>query len=232
MSAANEAVTGGKRGAKAKAKPKKSWLREWSETISGALILFFFVRTFLFQAYQIPSESMENTLLVGDYLFVSKFIYGAHVPFTGWQLPRLRHPHRGDVAIFTDPRDNKTTLIKRVIGTPGDTLQIQGGAVSINGGVLEEPYTKYMEPRRYPPSAIDPRILPRGAGNNMDYYGPVIIPSGHYFMMGDNRDRSDDSRFRGFIDEHRIRGKAIILYFSKNGAFYHVRFGRIGHLVR
>jgi len=239
MSATGSEATAGGKAPAPRAKPgtraarrKKSFIREWTETIGGALILFFVVRSFFFQAYQIPSESMENTLLVGDYLFVNKLIYGAHVPFTQVQLPRVRHPHRGDVAIFTDPRDNKTTLIKRVIGTPGDTLQIQGGAVSINGEVLEEPYTKYLEGRRNPPTAVDPRILPKGAGSNMDYYGPVVIPAGHYFMMGDNRDRSDDSRFRGFIEEKRIRGRAEILYFSKDGPFYHVRFNRIGHLVR
>jgi signal peptidase I len=210
---------------------KKSAFREWFEVIAGSLVLFLFFRTLVFQAFQIPSESMENTLLVGDYLFVNKFLYGAKIPFTAARLPDLRPPERGDIAVFHYPGDSKTTYIKRVIGLPGDTLQIKDRIVHIDGEPIEEDYVKFLERRRPDPGYRDPRIKPMGAGN-MDHYGPVVVPEGHYFMMGDNRDNSDDSRLRGFIPFSGINGRASFIYFSWDRTRKRLRPSRIGDLIR
>ncbi|NNF05178.1 MAG: signal peptidase I [Candidatus Eisenbacteria bacterium] len=211
-----------------KLKKKKGFIREWTEVIGGAVILFLFLRAFFFQAFQIPSESMEDTLLVGDYLFVNKFIYGAQVPFTDIRLPDLREPKRGDIVVFTYPEDGRTTYIKRVIGTPGDTVEIKDKVVYINGEATEESFTKHLG-RTFKPEYRDPRV--RGGGN-MHFFGPVTIEEGHYFLMGDNRDNSQDSRVRGQVPFEEIRGKASFIYFSINRDSKMPRFSRIGDLIR
>jgi len=226
-----KAAEASRRESRGGAVPRKSAVREWTEVILGALVLFLFFRTFVLQAFQIPSESMEDTLLVGDYLFVNKFLYGAQIPFTDLRLPAIRKPHRGDIVVFHYPGDDKTTYIKRVVGAPGDTLAFRNKVLTINGMPQDEPYTKYIHNRRNDPGYADPRINPPGAGN-MDYFGPVIVPEGRYFMMGDNRDNSDDSRLEGAVPFSRINGKAEILYFSWDREWNKPRLSRIGDIIR
>lgn len=215
---------------------KKSALREYAEAIFFAIILTAVVRTFLIQAFRIPSGSMEKTLLVGDFLFVNKFIYGAHVPFTDLSLPAVRAPRRGDIIVFKYPESPNKDFIKRVIGTPGDRLEIRDKVVYINDHPLDERYVRFLDNRIRPRSFNQPAITPPGAGNK-DNFGPITVPPGKLFMMGDNRDNSDDSRFWGFLDQDLIKGKAIFIYWSWDldnrllGFFPKPRFERIGDLI-
>jgi signal peptidase I len=216
---------------------RKSVVREYAEAFLFAIILTLFIRTFVVQAFRIPSGSMENTLLVGDFLFVNKFIYGAHVPFTHTELPAVREPRRGDVIVFKYPENPKKDFIKRVIGLPGDKLEIRDKVVYINNKPLDETYVHFSDPSIKPRGWRQPSIFPPGAGNK-DNYGPISVPSGRLFMMGDNRDDSDDSRFWGFLDESLIKGKAILIYWSWDqndrvmGVLPKPRFERIGDLIR
>jgi signal peptidase I len=176
---------------------------------------------------------MEDTLLVGDFLFVNKFIYGAHVPFTDAALPAVRSPHRGDIMVFKYPKDTTRDFIKRVIGIPGDTIEIRDKVVTVNGAALDEPYAKHTNPRIQPRDYRDPLIYPPGLTmGNRDNYGPYVIPDGHYFMMGDNRDNSDDSRFWGPLDGDLIKGKAIFIYWSWDKGHTRPRLKRIGKPTR
>lgn len=213
------------------APPRRSTLREYLEALLIAAIFLGFTNTFVVKTFFIPSGSMEDTLLVGDHLFVNKFIYGPEIPLTGIHLPGFRAPRRGDVVVFTYPDDPGTTYIKRVIGTPGDTLRIDGRRLEVNGATVSEPYTKHIVARLRPPRYQEAGIQPPGAGN-LDYYGPVVIPPDHYFMMGDNRENSEDSRFRGFIASDQIKGKAEVLYWSWDPEGHHPRLGRLGDLIR
>jgi signal peptidase I len=198
----------------------KSVFREYAEAIIVAAILALFIRTFIVQAFKIPSGSMKNTLLVGDHLLVNKFLYGTHIPFTHIILMKIRDPKRGDIMVFKYPEDESKDFIKRVIGTPGDVVQIIAKKVYINGKPLPEPYTIYRDDQILPKS-LDPR----------DNFGPILVPPHEYFMMGDNRDRSRDSRYWGFVDESKIIGKAIILYWSWDGDGSSIRWNRIGRIV-
>ncbi len=165
-----------------------------------------FIRSFVFQAFRIPTGSMEETLLVGDFLFVNKFLYGAHIPFTDARLPALREPRHGDIVVFKFPKDPSRDFIKRLVGEPGDTLQIKDKVVYVNGVAQTEPYVHFSSSRIEPITYKQPSIYPAGAGNR-DNYGPVVVPPGHFFMMGDNRDNSDDSRFWGFLDKKPHQGE-------------------------
>lgn len=209
----------------------KSALREWTEVVVGAILLFLVFRTFAFQAFQIPSESMEDTLLVGDHLFVNKFLFGPTVPVVDWRLPGVREPRRGDVVVFTYMDEPGTTYIKRVIGTPGDVVQIDRRELSVNGEPVAEPYVKHIVPRLRPPAYQEAGIVPPGAGN-LDYYGPVTVPDGRYFLLGDNRENSEDSRFRGFIPREAIKGKAAVIYWSWDRERRWPRFARFGDVIR
>lgn len=198
--------------AKKKHRVKPVW-REYVEAIAVAVLLALVIRTFAFQAFRIPSGSMEDTLLVGDYLFVSKFLYGAEIPFTGGaRLPAIRDPERGDIIVFRYPEDPSEDFIKRCVGIPGDTVEVRDKVLYINGEPQNEPYVKHT----------DRRVIP-----GRDDYGPVVIPEGQYFMMGDNRDNSRDSRAWGFLDHSLIRGKALFIYFSWDSAHTGIRFSRI-----
>ena len=199
----------------------KSVFREYAEAIVVAAILALFIRTFVVQAFKIPSGSMKNTLLVGDHLLVNKFLYGTHIPFTNMILMPIRDPKRGDIIVFKYPEDESKDFIKRVIGTPGDVVQIIAKKVYINGKPIPEPYTIYR----------DDQILPKSM-DAKDNFGPIFVPPRKYFMMGDNRDRSHDSRFWGFVDESKIIGKAMVLYWSWDGDGSSIRWDRIGHIVK
>ncbi len=202
----------------AKKVPSKPVWREYLEAILVAVALALVIRTFAFQAFRIPSGSMEDTLLVGDYLFVSKFLYGAEIPFTGGsRLPAIRQPKRGDIIVFRYPEDPTQDFIKRCVGVPGDTIEVRDKVLYVNGEAQEEPYVKHA----------DRRILP-----GRDSFGPVVVPEGKYFMMGDNRDNSRDSRSWGFLDHSLIRGKALFIYFSWDAAGPGIRFRRILDIIR
>lgn len=209
---------------------KKSVAREYAEAIIFAILLVLTIRVFGMQAFKIPTGSMENTLLVGDFLFVNKFVYGAHVPFTDLRLPALQSPKRGDVVVFKYPKDETRDFIKRVVGEPGDVLEIRDSALYINDVLIDEPYAKFTATRRRPPNYNNSQIFPEGKGNR-DFYGPVTIPEGQYFVMGDNRDQSDDSRFWGFLEDDLIIGKAMIIYLSL-GDKRKPRLARIGDIIR
>ncbi len=190
--------------------PKKPFWREYGEALFIALILALVIRAFLAQAFSIPSGSMEPTLRIGDYLLVSKFSYGIRNPLTNKVWIPISTPHRGDVAVFIFPQDRTKDYIKRVIGLPGDRVQIINKQVFINGKLYVTPQAIHSDPLIIPPP-LNPTESAR------DNFGPVVVPANSYFMMGDNRDRSYDSRFWGFVPMDDFRGRAFIIYFSWKG---------------
>ncbi len=191
-------------------------LLEYVEALAVALILALVIRTFVVQAFKIPSGSMLETLQIGDHLLVNKFIYGVKMPFTGKILYHVDDPQHGDIVVFEFPEDPDKDFIKRIIGAPGDVIEIKDKAVYRNGEKLDEPYVRHS----------DPNIVPR-----RDNFGPITVPEGKYFVMGDNREESYDSRFWGYVDREKIKGKAWIIYWSWDG-FPNVRFDRIGMTVK
>ena len=191
-------------------------LLEYLEALAVALVLAFVIRTFVVQAFKIPSGSMLDTLLIGDHLLVNKFLYGTHIPFTDKIVLPLADPKPGEVIVFEYPEDPTKDFIKRIIGAPGDVLEMKDKVVYRNGQKLDEPYVKHT----------DPNIQAR-----RDNFGPITVPPGKYFAMGDNRDESYDSRFWGFVDKDKIRGKAWVIYWSWDGPS-DIRWRRIGNLVR
>ncbi len=207
-------------------KGKKPWYREYGEALLFALILALLIRTFLFQAFKIPSGSMEDTLLIGDHLLVNKFIFGTQLPFMDKHFLTLRHPQRGDVIVFEFPLDadksyfQRRDFIKRVVGLPGDRIEVRNKQVLVNG----EPYKLSQEIHK----ELD--IIP-GNLQPRDFMEPVEVPDGHYFVMGDNRDRSFDSRFWGFVPEPNIKGLAFIKYWSWNREKNMPRWNRIGRPI-
>ncbi|MGW8194365.1 MAG: signal peptidase I [Desulforhopalus sp.] len=207
---------------------KKSVFREYFEAICIAVLLALFIRTFIVQAFKIPSGSMLPTLLIGDHLLVNKFIYGIRMPFTGKVLIPIKEPQRGDVVVFRFPKDRSIDYIKRVIGVPGDTVEIRDKKVYINGKAISDPHAHFSTTTSQSRSA-SPR----------DNFGPVLVPENRIFVMGDNRDNSYDSRFWGFVDQKDILGKAFILYWSWDidkplfslDRLTSIRYGRLAHLI-
>jgi signal peptidase I len=184
-------------------KKDKSVLREYAEALIIALLLALFIRTFIVQAFKIPSSSMVPTLLVGDHLLVSKFYYGLKIPFTGETLVPWNSPKHGDVIVFKFPKDKSIDYIKRVIGVPGDTIKIKNKQIFINNKPIEDPHAHFTS-----------KTIFKGTVSPRDNFGPITVPEGKIFAMGDNRDNSSDGRFWGFVDQKDIRGKAFILYWS------------------
>jgi signal peptidase I len=189
---------------------KKPFWREYGEALFIALILALVIRAFLVQAFSIPSGSMKPTLLIGDYLLVNKFSYGIRNPLTNKVWIDTGKPQRGDVAVFIFPQDPTKDYIKRVIGLPGDRIQIINKQVHINGKLYKTPEAVYDDPVIMPP----PR---RVTDSTRDNLGPIVVPANSYFVMGDNRDHSYDSRFWGFVPMDNFLGKAFIIYFSWQG---------------
>jgi signal peptidase I len=188
---------------------QKSALREYFEAMVTAVILAFFIRTFIVQAFKIPTGSMENNLLIGDHLLVNKFVFGP----TATGLERALLPvgtiKRGDVIVFKYPVQPDRDLIKRVIGLPGETLEVREKKVYINGKLLDEPYVHYLD------TAGGPSDLHEITSSDVrEHFGPVTVPDDQYFMMGDNRDNSADSRYWGFLKRDLVKGKALIIYWS------------------
>jgi signal peptidase I len=215
------------------------WLRtkgkEWAKSILVAFLLFLFIRAFFVQAFKIPTGSMENTLLVGDFLLVNKLVYGPKIPLTDSRIPAIREPKRGDIVVFKYPLDKDLDFVKRCVALPGDTVEMKNKALFVNGEKIEEPYIHLISKRIVPGNphkegvnVIDnPRFpLPR------DNFGPLIVPGGEYFVLGDNRDNSSDSRVWGFVDRDLIIGTPLFIYFSWDKETFLPRFGRLGRFVR
>ena len=184
---------------------RKSTIREYFESIVIAVILALFVRTWVVQAFKIPTGSMENNLLIGDHLLVNKFVFGPTTTLDRTLLP-VRTITRGDIVVFKYPEEPERDFIKRVIGLPGDTVELRAKKVYVNGQPLDEPYVHFLT------SASDGSEV-----TSMDVrerYGPVTVPAGQYFVMGDNRDNSQDSRYWGFLPGTYIKGKAMMIYWS------------------
>lgn len=199
---------------------RKSIIREYAESIIIAVLLAMVIRTYLVQAFKIPSGSMEDTLAIGDHLLVNKFIYGTKLPFGDKRLLKIRDPRRGDVIVFEYPEDTSKDFIKRVIGTPGDVVEGKDKKVYVNGTPYENPHEVHKE-KDIIPKEMNPR----------DTFGPVKVPPNSYFMMGDNRDRSYDSRFWGFVSRDKIKGLAFIKYWSWDKDSFMPRFRSIGRLI-
>lgn len=184
-------------------KKKKSVFREYAEAIIIAILLALFIRTFVIQAFKIPSGSMLPTLMIGDHLLVNKFIYGVRVPFSGKTLVPIKDPKSGDIIVFRFPKDRSIDYIKRVVGVPGDKIQIKDKKLFRNDNRVDDPYAHFSS-TKVQPASESPK----------DNFGPVTVPAGKYFVMGDNRDNSSDSRFWGFVEDSDILGKAMIIYWS------------------
>jgi signal peptidase I len=232
------------------------------KSIVGALAIFLLLRAFLIEAYRIPSGSMIPTLLVGDWLFVNKAIFGAHVPFTHSNLPAYREPRRGDVVVFVSPyqadedslgHDPTPTLVKRLVGTPGDTLYMRKAILYVNGIAQRQGFGASAAVNPDIANSVDPlfdwqkkvqlktsRFGPALAQPNHDNWGPLVVPAHRLFMMGDSRYNSKDSRYWGFVPRENVRGKPLFVYYSYNAddsdrplpMLTDIRWGRIGHWIR
>ena len=213
--------------------PPKPWYREYGEALLVAGILALIIRSFVVQAFKIPSGSMEDTLLIGDHLLVNKFVFAPTLSGLERTLLPIDPVRRGDILVFKYPQDPERDFIKRVIGLPGETLEVRNKKVFINGKPLDEPYVHFL----FPPEERAPGDVSFDLNQKSDY-GPVTVPERQYFMMGDNRDNSEDSRYWGFMPADYIKGKALFVYFSfadpdqrGPGVFGGVRLNRLLHQI-
>lgn len=217
-------------------------LVEWTKSLLIAAILFLVLRSFLVQTFVITSGSMEDTLLVGDMLMVNRAAIGSRIPLTGLRIPGYSRPRRLDVIVFDPPHEENLKLVKRLIGMPGDTVSMKDRTLYINGVAQDEPYLKHadigdeahpwMEWQR---DYLAPGVDPRSYAPTRDNWGPLVIPEDRYFMLGDNRETSLDSRYWGLLEGWRLEGRAVFIYFSYNKESYRpfpwlreVRWGRLG----
>jgi signal peptidase I len=204
---------------------KKSKTREYIEAIVVAVVIAFFVRSFFIQAFKIPSSSMEPTLLIGDHLLVNRLSYVVKVPFEDTVLFNLGKPKRGDVVVFRYPVDRDKDFIKRIIAVEGETVEIRNKVLYVNGAPISDQWAHFA----------DHQIMP-GVLSPKDNFGPVKVPKESYFAMGDNRDRSLDSRFWGFVHQRDLVGRALVLYFSWDSSaenpLHHIRWARLGKIIR
>ncbi|MGH7480670.1 MAG: signal peptidase I [Longimicrobiales bacterium] len=219
---------------------------EWTKSLAAAILIFLLIRTFVVEAFRIPTASMEETLLVGDFLLVNKAVYGAQIPGTAAHLPALAEPTRGDVIVFLPPHDPTKHYVKRLVGLPGDTLAMRGKVLIRNGDVVEEPYAQHSDwlGDPYAPEMLWQRrflsdgIRPRRYRPSRDNWGPLIVPDDRYFVLGDNRDDSEDSRYWGFVDAAAVKGQPLMVYYSFDPAtleplpwLTEIRWARIGGFV-
>jgi signal peptidase I len=207
---------------------RKSTVREYFEAIVTAVILALFVRTWVVQAFKIPTGSMENNLLIGDHLLVNKFLFGPTLSPIDRALLPVRDIRRGDIVVFKYPEEPQRDFIKRVIGLPGDTLELRSRKVYINGQPLDEPYVHFLTAASDASEVTSKDVL--------EHYGPVKVPADQYFMMGDNRDNSQDSRYWGYLPRDYVKGKALMIYWSYEGdgigsVFTRVRWDRLLHQI-
>jgi signal peptidase I len=213
---------------------------EWTKSIAAALVIWSFLRALLVEAFRIPSGSMENTLQIGDFLFVNKALYGAEIPVVHTRLPAFREPKRGDVVVFDSETEQGVNVVKRIIGMPGDTISMEDNVVYIDGQPLAEPYALKTGSDQVSPEmrAWQVRYLvgrdPKTYQPSLWNWGPLLVPADSVFVMGDNRDSSYDSRYWGFLASGRIRGRPMFIYYSydKNGLlplpfFTAIRWNRI-----
>lgn len=202
---------------------KKKFFKEYLEPLVLAVLIALFVRTFVIQAFKIPSGSMEPTLWVGDYLLVNKFIYGIKIPLTETKVFRFVNPRRGDIIVFPYPKDPSKDFIKRVIGMGGEKVEIIQGEIYINDRLISDPWGHFE------------KIVPADYLQRIENFGPVIVPEDSLFVMGDNRNNSEDSRFWGFLRVNTVVGKAFVLYFSwdpfAENLWNAIRWSRIGRLI-
>jgi signal peptidase I len=198
----------------------KSKVKEYIESIIIAILIALFIRTFIICAYKIPSRSMVPTLLVGDHILVSKFIYGVKIPLLRNTIIPIREPKRGEIVVFIYPNDRSKDFIKRVIGVGGDTIEIKNKKIFINGKEYKDSFGIYSDNIIYP-ATMQPR----------DNFGPITVPKDSIFVMGDNRDESLDSRFWGFVNLKDVEGKAFIIYWSWNREDHNLRWQRLGNLL-
>jgi signal peptidase I len=188
---------------------KKSTVREYYEALLIAIIFVNFARIFVFQAFKIPTGSMEDNLKIGDHIIVNKFIYGPRIAGAAGKLVPLRDVERGDIIVFRYPLQPDTDFVKRVIGLPGDTIEVRAKEVLVNGAKLAEPYVIHTDPQIYPGGPLLPEPY-----RSRDHFGPYRVPEGQYFAMGDNRDQSSDSRYWGTVPRSLIKGRAFMVYWS------------------
>ena len=219
---------------------------EWVRSILIAVGLFAVIRTFGVEAFRIPTASMEETLMVGDFLLVNKAVYGAVVPGTRLHLPAVAEPRRGDVIVFNPPHEPDKNYVKRVVGVPGDTIEMRHKRILLNGLVLEEPYARYLDrggDAVHPAMSWQSNHLIAGPGREYhptrDNWGPIVVPADSFFVLGDNRDNSEDSRYWGFVPRSMIRGRPWFVYYSfdpgmrdSTSVLRSVRWRRIGHVIR
>jgi len=202
-----------------------AWLWEWTKSIVVALVVWFFLRTFLVEAFRIPSGSMEKTLLIGDFLFVNKALYGAEVPLLHKRLPAVREPERNDILVFDSVEEEGLKVVKRLIGMPGDTLAMEDGDLYRNGKRVPEPYTLHTDPTRSEDMVNRAKMrdwqirhyVGRDSANynpDLQNWGPIVVPADSFFMMGDNRDSSYDGRYWGFLPRQNVRGRPLLVYYS------------------
>jgi len=221
-------------------------LGDWLKSIAIAFGLFLFIRATVVEAFKIPTSSMEGTLLVGDFLLVNKAVYGAHIPGLDLVLPAFTEPVRGDVIVFHPPHEPDKNYVKRLIGVPSDTLQMRDKQLFLNNEPVDEPYARHVDARG---DAIHPDMewqshhliasRPRGYHPTRDNWGPIVVPEGRYFVLGDNRDNSEDSRYWGFVSRDQIRGRPWVVYYSHEPAITDsdpelpkIRWSRLGTIIR
>ncbi len=236
-------------------KSARGVLWENFKTIAGALAIFLFIRAFLIEAYRIPSPSMVPSMLVGDWLFVNKLIYGPHIPFTSSNLPGYGEPKRGNIVVFKSPPqvdqpwDPTPTLVKRIVGVGGDTLFMRNAVLYVNGIAQRQGYAAVAHGEDSRSELFDwqkrvsltkSRFGAAPATPTLDNWGPLVIPQNHFFMMGDNRYNSKDSRYWGIVPRENFRGKPLFVYYSYNADdsdrplpfITDIRWSRLGHIIR
>jgi len=225
---------------------KGNALVEWIKSLAIAAVLFLVLRSFLVQTFVITSGSMEDTLLVGDMLMVNRAAIGSPIPFTGLRVPGYSEPRRLDVLVFDPPHEESLKLVKRLIGLPGDTLQMRSRVLYLNGVAQDEPYLKHAEVpddvhpwMEWQKDYLAPGVERATYAPTRDNWGPIVIPEDRFFMLGDNRETSLDSRYWGMLEGWRLEGRATFIYYSYNKDSYRpfpwlreVRWGRIGSAIR
>jgi len=241
-----EAETSKETGTSKQDAPPQNTLVEWAKSIVIAVLLFVFLRSFLVQTFVITSGSMEETLLVGDMLMVNRASIGSRIPLINVRIPGYSTPKRLDVLVFDPPHEETLKLVKRLVGMPGDTLHMTERVLYVNGKALDEPYLQHsdvsdeMHPwMEWQREFLLPGTEAQPYAPTRDNWGPLVIPDDRYFMMGDNRETSLDSRYWGLLEGWRFEGRAVFTYFSYNKESYRpfpwireIRAGRIGRAIR
>jgi signal peptidase I len=225
----------------------RRWIWEWTKSIVIAFGLFLVIRTFLVEAFRIPTGSMENTLLVGDFLLVNKAVFGSHIPFTSLRTFAFSEPRRGDIVVFVPPHEPGKNYVKRLVAGPGDVVEMREKVLFLNGAAVDEPYVRYTDDADVYSASMywQCEYTPHAAGDNggcrpyRDNWGPLVVPPDRYLMLGDNRDDSEDSRYWGFVDRSAIKGKPLVIYYSFEPDpnrpvpwLSNIRWSRLGRVLR